>query len=182
MKRSRGVRGVIVSLGMVMELLSPLGADGPAVKRALEFQYARWARAHTAKDIAALRRFLLEDTTPDFVFKGPRRTHTRQQELETYQPVREGKEPWVPAREYRTRIDRLTVRGDEAIALVTDHAVSVVRDPKITADPAHEPHTLTMERTNRDTWVKTATGWKLWRREVVKGEQSVTPMGTPRHR
>lgn len=173
MKRSWGARAALLGLAALSAGLAPIRADNRAVKRELEIIYDRSARAHTAKSIAGMERFLREDTTPEFVFQGPRRTHTRQQELETYQPVRQGKEPWVPAREFRTRIDRLTVHGDEAIAVVTDRAVSVVRNPKITGDPTGKPHVLTMERTNRDTWIKTSTGWKLNRREVVSGKQTL---------
>jgi hypothetical protein len=154
-------------------LLPPAGADEPAVRRELEALYARWARAHTAPDIAALQRFIEEETTPDFIFQGPRRTHTRKEELETYRPVREGKEPWAPAREFQTTVDSLTLHGREALVVVTDRAVSVVRDPKITGDPAGRRHLLTMLRTNRDVWVKTAGGWKLQKRAVLRGKQSL---------
>jgi hypothetical protein len=173
MNRSRGA--LVALLGAVAggALIPQLHADENAVRRELEAQYARWARAHTARDISALQRFMEEETTPDFIFKGPRRTHTRKQELETYRPVREGKEPWAPAREYRTTVDRLTVRGSEALAVVTDRAVSIVQDPKITGDPTGKRHVLTMERTNRDTWIKTAAGWKLQKRAVLTGKQSL---------
>jgi hypothetical protein len=173
MNRFRGALALLLCTAAGAALLPPLRADEKAVRRELEAQYARWARAHTARDISALQRFIEEETTPDFVFKGPRRTHTRREELETYRPVREGKQPWAPAREYRTTLDRLSVHGGEALAVVTDRAVSIVRDPKITGDPVRKRHVLIMERTNRDVWVRTAAGWKLQKRAVLSGKQSL---------
>ena len=173
MKRCGGALGVVLGLAALGAALGPARADERAVRRELEAKYAFSARAHTAPSIAGMVRFLREDTTPDFVFKGPRRTHTRQQELATYQPVRQGKEPWAPAREFRTHLDRLTLHGVTAIAVVTDRAKSIVRDPRITGDPAGKPHVLAMERTNRDLWIKTRAGWKLNRREVVSGKQAL---------
>jgi hypothetical protein len=173
MTRSRRALAALTFAVAVWTLLPPAGADEPGVRRELEALYARWARAHTAPDISALQRFMEEETTPDFIFQGPRRTHTRKEELETYRPVREGKEPWAPAREYRTTVDRLTLHGREAWVVATDRAVSVVRDPKITGDPTGRSHVLTVARTNRDVWVKTATGWKLQKRAVLSGKQSL---------
>ncbi len=173
MNRSRGALVLLLGAVAIWALLPRAHADRKAVRQELEAQYARWARAHTARDITALQRFMEEETTPDFIFKGPRRTHTRKEELETYRPVREGKEPWAPARAYRTTVDRLTVHGSEALAVVTDRAVSVVRDPKITGDPTGKRHVLTMERSNRDVWVKTPSGWKLQKRAVLSGKQSL---------
>lgn len=159
--------GLVVFLLAVaaMGRSAPAPAAQAAVRQELEAHYARWAQAIKAKDRAALQQFIEQETTPDFVSRGPEGTQTRQQVLDA---LKSTNEPWEPPQELRVKIDRLTLQGDKAVVRVSDQAEGVTTDRKLTGDASGKPHRLVTRGVNRDTWVRTAAGWKLKRHEVLE--------------
>jgi Domain of unknown function (DUF4440) len=153
----RRVLIVLVSLAFLVSLVTPVLADDAAVRKELEARYAELAQALKAKDRTLLQQFAEQATTPDFVSKGPRGTQTRQQMIDQ---LKDAKQPWEPSRVVHLTITKLTVEGDQAIALIDYHNEGTVSDPRFTGDASRKPHMLVERGTGRDTWAKTDTGWK----------------------
>jgi hypothetical protein len=128
-------------------------------------------------DSSALIRFFEENTTPDYRLKAPQGQLTHQERIDR---LKAGNYPWGPLRDDRptiikVTIDKLTVQGDEAMASISQSRT--VTDPKVTGDATGKPHEMVTHATSRDTWVKTAMGWKLKLQEVL--DNKLTLDGKP---
>lgn len=139
------------SRGEIRKVLRRVAAEKPAsaaVRREIEEAYARLARALETKDFEAFQAIRVEDFAtipPDGVPSPASRMAERARGLlERIQP------PITT----RNDILELTTRGDEAIATVRQKFTRKL----IVEGVSRTVHT---EVTQRETWRKTAEGWKL---------------------
>jgi hypothetical protein len=140
-------------------------ADDAAVRQALGAIYARFDRAAEAKDSGPLQRLIQEETTPDGIVQRPGFTDSRDAWIRR---VKASQVHWQPARQAHSTIDRLTIHGEQATALVDGRMTIVSTLPVFTHDPTSRPHTFVTIYTNRDIWRKTAAGWKRSRTQNVR--------------
>jgi hypothetical protein len=171
-------------LGLAATLLPlPVHADSPSAvdaragreaKREIQASYDRLCHAYMAKERRAVLRWMERETTPDYEEKTySMGSMTRRQELEDIK-----KQPWDPSLEMTIRIIELKLQGDEATVLTTNLDRERSRDARLTDDSTGRPHELTMQITARDTWLKTAAGWKMKRHETLTARRTVD--GQPR--
>jgi ketosteroid isomerase-like protein len=123
-------------------------ADDKAVREILKANYARFAEAYRKNNIEAVSSFL----TPDYTS-----TQSNGQKLTreaTIKALRQQRASLSGAT-IENKIDKLTVKGSQAIAIV--HA----RMSGTIADPQGKRHTLVAIAVSTDTWIKTASGWKI---------------------
>ncbi len=134
-----------------------------AVRKELEARYARVVEAYRRKDIAAF----MADKTPDFTGRSLSGKMGTREQVEA--GVKQRMERILRLNYLRIRIHKLTVRGDQAEAITSQEFSRVV------ADPQGREHTVVGKGTmHRDTWVRTADGWKMKRVEELKqGHETV---------
>ena len=118
------------------------------VRRALEGQYAKIAEANKNKDLAAL----LAIRTPDFSAQFPDGQIRNSKEMAGYSRVLF--EQMQPPITVSNTIETLTVRGNEAIAVVHQRFSRM----QVKAGQLRKVET---EARQRETWVLTQEGWKL---------------------
>lgn len=118
------------------------------VRRALEEQYAKIAEANKNKDLAAE----LALRTPDFSAKFPNGEIKNSEEMAGYSRVLF--EQIQPPIIVSNTIEALTVRGNEAIALVLQRFSRM----QVKAGQLRKVET---EARQRETWVLTPEGWRL---------------------
>lgn len=118
------------------------------VRRALEGQYAKIAEANKNKDLAAL----LAIRTPDFSAQFPDGEIRNSEEMAGYSRVLF--EQVQPPITVSNTIETLTVRGNEAIAVVHQQFSRM----QVKAGQLRKVET---EARQRETWVLTQEGWKL---------------------
>jgi hypothetical protein len=167
----RGKQGVLLAtLGVLasMGLLAPARAAERAVRNELAARYEQLVEAMKAADSTAVQQFLEQGTTSNFVAKSQRQTQTRRQML-----TRLKQEPWEPSRLVRFTIGELVVEGDDAFVLVSGRVAGTHSNPKMTGDATGKPHEFMTTGTYRDTWTRSADGWKLKRRETLRAETTI---------
>jgi ketosteroid isomerase-like protein len=130
-----------------------LAADGAKeARRAVEEEYARYHQAVKRKDVEAIMALL----TPNYVWKLPDGTiydyHQTKTALESYYSTVRA------VTDVSTHIHRMTIKGNRAIAVVTERVVLQTVD---------SPRTIRTEH-YRETWVKTSSGWKIRQTELFK--------------
>lgn len=118
------------------------------VRRALEEQYAKIAEANKNKDLASL----LALRTPDFSAKFPNGEIRNSAEMAAYS--RALIEQIQPPINVSNTIETLTVRGNEAIAVVHQRFSRM----QLKAGQLRKVET---EARQRETWLLTPEGWKL---------------------
>lgn len=118
------------------------------VRRALEEQYAKIAEANKNKDLAAE----LALRTPDFSAKFPNGEIKNSEEMAGYSRVLF--EQIQPPIIVSNTIEALTVRGNEAIAVVHQRFSRM----QVKAGQLRKVET---EARQRETWVLTPEGWRL---------------------
>jgi hypothetical protein len=150
MKQWRGAVMGIVGV-VAMGMLSPARADENAVRRGFEVIYQQYTQAFQQKDSSAILRFSERYLAPNWT-EG---THTRQQWLSML-----AKQPWTPSSESKGKVERLTVDGNHAVVTFSEEHLIVM------ADPAGTAHRVTSRSTTRDSWLKSAAGWKCTRSEI----------------
>lgn len=145
-------------------------ADSTAVVRAqLQRQYDAAARAFRRRDVAAI----VALSTPNMTSRRPNGQVWNRKQLQVYLNLSVGALKTIDAA--RFRVDKVTVRGKEAVALV-DHTVSGTLGGGSGVKGA-KPRRIVDVSTDRDTWVKTAAGWRIRFTECVK--ERVTLDGKP---
>lgn len=118
------------------------------VRRALEKQYAKLAEANTNKDLAAV----LALRTPDFSAKFANGEIRNSEEMAGYSRILF--EQMQPPIIVSNTIETLTVRGNEAIAVVHQR----FSRNQVKAGQLRKVET---EARQRETWVLTREGWRL---------------------
>lgn len=121
-------------------------------RKAVEEEYERYHQAVKRKDVDAIMALL----TPNYVWKMPDGTlydyHQTKAALKSYYSTVRA------VTDISTQIHRMTVQGNRAIAVVTERVVLQTAD---------SPRTIRTEH-YRETWVKTARGWKIRQTELFK--------------
>jgi ketosteroid isomerase-like protein len=151
-------------IGLALVLLAAcatpaLAGDEARVRAELEQAYKRNEAAMLAKDLAAVMALRTEDfhsVTPDGL------THDRAA-MEGYsRNFLAGVQSWISLSE---EIESLTLDGDEAAAIVRQHAVRMHlrNDGKV--------HHVETWVTQRETWRRTAQGWKLARVDQIRDQK-----------
>jgi len=139
------------------ELSDP--SDTAAVRRQLEQWYQENQRAFLAKDFAAIMALRTEDfhaVTPDSV------VHDHAEMERSTQALLDGIEQWI---EVSFDLDSLEVSGDLARAVVHQH---VDRMARRNDGLVHHVETWV---TQRETWRRTADGWKLYRVDSIRDQR-----------
>ncbi len=154
-------------LPVLLALLLALAGAAPApaapteasVRAELEQAYARNEAAMLARDVAAvmaLRTADFHSVTPDGV------THDRAA-MEGYtRNFLAGVQRWIRLEE---RIESLVLNGDEAEATVRQHATRM----HLRSD--NRVHHVETWVTQRETWRRTADGWKLARVDRIRDQR-----------
>lgn len=133
-------------------------ADDKETRRQIKAAYAQRDEAHTRNDPKLILTYLQERTTPDFVMRDVDADRPRQ---EVEKSARESRGKYffadLPHLTFssRTRVRKLEVRGEEAVADV--HEQTHIRNVL----PNGAKYEVTDNGSYRDTWVKSPEGWKL---------------------
>jgi hypothetical protein len=148
---------------MLAAALAPSArADERSVRRELEALYAQSARIIKQDERYALKRFFLDHTTPDFRLKSENgKTISREDAAEAMESGAMAAARFT-GQEYR--ILKLTLKGNEAIALYKESTTAIIGDAQ------GNPHKIISSSTARDTWVKTPEGWKTRLTEVLSSK------------
>jgi len=153
----------MLRLGMVLLALGGFrpvaGADARAPRRELETAYAGIVRAMRQKDFKAWMSYLTPDysekSTHGKISRRPQIEAGRKQSLATSQSL-----------EARFDIAQVTLKANTA-AVAVRYALTVVTKPAM--DPQGKTHKIVAVAPMRQTWIKTARGWKLRLSETLKG-------------
>jgi hypothetical protein len=126
------------------------------VTRALTQEYATYVKAFSNKNIDPIANQLL----PGWSGRIGGETMGRSQVLAM---TREAMQSTRAVQDMCIRIQRVSVKGNVATATVTDNATLEVWN----AD-GETYRTVTSSNLRRDTWVRTASGWKMRRSDVLR--------------
>ena len=134
-------------------------AETTLVRRQLEKRYDENIRAFFAKDLDAIMALRTDDfhtVTPDGLM------HDRAEMRLMTQALLNGIDKWIST---TFDIDSLVLEGDLARALVRQHAdrIALRADGKL--------HHVETWVTQRETWRKTADGWKLYRVDGLRDQR-----------
>ena len=145
----------VLSIGIAAP---PARADDKVIQKELEAQYAKIEQAFQKKDLEALKAILASDFTASV--KTPRKKITHDQMLQGWQR-------WFTVLKSISSqshtITTLKVVGNKATAVVQ-------YDMVFTEDHGSEGIRKADNRgPSRDTWIKSADGWKLLRAEDLGG-------------
>ena len=151
-------------LGLALLIVSAcatpaVASDEARVRAELEQAYRRNEAAMLAKDLAAVMALRTEDfysVTPDGL------THDRAAMEQYSRNFLAGVERWISISE---EIESLTLDGDEAAAIVRQHAVRMQlrNDGKV--------HRVETWVTQRETWRRTPQGWKLAKVDQIRDQR-----------
>lgn len=151
---------VLVATVLAFSCLLPGCAHTPqqrAQREALHAQYARMCRAFKEKDLQTLNQMLTAEAT--MTLPGGKTVQRKQ--------VLEGWNDWFgqvqSVSTYSHRVQRISATDGEATASVT-FAVSFT-----SVDNQGRPLEFRGNEKSRDTWVKTAEGWKLKHIVAIEG-------------
>jgi hypothetical protein len=125
------------------------------VTLALTQEYAVYVKAFANKNMAPIERQVLPEWTGNI--KGQRLNRSQLLSL-----TEDAMNSTRAVKDMCIKIKHVTVKGNVAYATVTDTASLVVDGPN------GQPRTLTSSDLRKDTWVRTASGWKLKRSEMIK--------------
>lgn len=151
---SAGVLVMLLAAGMTV----PAAADNRAVRTELESAYTRMERAMSARDLPAS----LAAMTPDYsekpligkIVKRPQVEASRKQSFEAAKSI-----------QATFRIQSVAVTGGKAVATVR-FRTAIVTQPEMDQGRTHE---VVATGPFKQTWVRTAQGWRMQRSEELKG-------------
>lgn len=133
--------------------------DSATVRRELQQRYEENRRAFLAKDFDAIMALRTEDfhaVTPDGAVRD-------RAEMEQYtRGFLNGIDRWIST---SIDIDSLEVSGDLARAVVRQHA------DRMALRPDGQVHHVETWVTQRETWRRTADGWKLYRVDSIRDQR-----------
>jgi ketosteroid isomerase-like protein len=142
-----------------------------ALRKLLEASQARVAEAFKKKDI----KMFMEGGAPDFTLKGLNGKVMTREQVEA--AVKRLMDRIKSVNELRVEVGDITITGDTAVVVTTQHFSRVI------AGPDGKDHTVVTSGTmHRETYVKTAAGWKIKQveetkqgKEIVDGEPAKRP-------
>ncbi|HYP26725.1 MAG TPA: nuclear transport factor 2 family protein, partial [Blastocatellia bacterium] len=130
------------------------------VRKELQAKYAKVVEAYRNRDIKAF----MENKTPDFTAKSLNGRVATREQVES--GVKQRMERIIRLNYLRIKIERLTVTGDEAVAITTQEFSRVVADGQ-----GRERTVVSKGTTHRDRWVKAESRWMLKSvEELVQGK------------
>jgi ketosteroid isomerase-like protein len=157
----------MVSLGLAWFLVGSTGVGGsaqrvagpvPSLRMALEARYAALHQAYRTKDVSAILRVM----APDFAWMGS--DHRMMDRQDTEEALRDWMKRQGTVRGIATRIDKLNPSATGATATVTTTILTTVVDQR------GGKHSLINTQTNRDTWVKLVSAWRMRRSETLSAK------------
>jgi ketosteroid isomerase-like protein len=152
---------MLIPLLMIAVTTPAFSADKETVRRELQAIYERGDRAWREKDLRAI----MAPVAADFTGKQlDGKTVDRAQSEATNKAILELVKSF---RETSATVGEVVIRGDEAIITVNGKATGVLLDPQ------GKEKSFTQLGVWRDTWRKTAGGWKIRREEDVRIEQTI---------
>lgn len=160
-----GVLGLVIGMtscanpGQPAPAPQPGAPDLAAVRREIEQWYEENKRAFRAKDLRAIMALRTDDfhaVTPD----GAR--HDRDAMEHRTQGILNGIDRWI---EIHITIDSLEVSGDLAVAVVHQHL------DRMALRSDGQVHHVQTWVTQRESWRRTAGGWKLYRVDSLRGQR-----------
>lgn len=144
------MRRLLLTASLLILACGCRAANVTAVKRALDARYAATTRAFQTNNIKAWSDML----TPDYVAVQPdRQTLTRKQVLRDFA----SRMASIRSLKAVTTIEKLTVRGNVAVAMVRGHWNYT------TLDTHKQTHKMQFDDLSHDTWVHIGDAWKLKR-------------------
>lgn len=144
--------------------VSQVRADDATVRKALGAQYTKFNQGLIKKDLKSTFSLL----TPDAKFievGGQTRTHEQMHQM------MEQMLSTMTISKATNTIDKLKVTGETAIAEVTLKSSGAMKGED------KKTHTVGYISKSRDTWTKTAEGWKL--KQIVAVSENMTMDGKP---
>lgn len=147
--RSLAAATAVIAIGAIGAISVEARANDAAVRKALVAQYAAMNRGAKSKDL----NMMLKPLAPELMVTLPggktvNRAQTvvmLKQELAVVSSVQQS----------TTRIDKLSVKGNTAVAMVAEQVVGTV------ATPDGKTHKLNDSTSSRDTWIRTSSGWLM---------------------
>jgi hypothetical protein len=130
-------------------------ARNSAVVNALTAEYTVYVKAFANKNMAPIERQVLPEWTGTIRGQRLNRSQLLSMTEDAMHSTRAVKNMCI-------KIKSVTTKGNVATATVTDTASLVVDGPD------GQPRTVTSSDLRRDTWVRTASGWKLKRSQMIK--------------
>jgi len=139
----------------------------PEVRAALEQRYAENAAAYERSDVAAVMAL----RSPDFYSVTPDGARQDRRALELYVTgFMNGIRKW---NSQTMAIDSLDVRGDTAVAIVSQHLDRLA----LRAD--NQVHHVETWVTQRETWVRIKSRWLLWRVDQLRDQRRLVDGHAP---
>lgn len=154
-----------VATALILALATGPGrAEDAAVRGQIEAQMARFQKAFRNKELAAMRSI----TTPDFTMKSPDGTVSSRKEAESV--IAAEMKSIRSIKEWTLKIERLTVKGNVATAIVSERMVAQV------ANPLGKDRLSVANARMRETWIKTSAGWRYKRAEALSASSGPANM------
>lgn len=145
----RTMRTLLCAAGFVAAAIVA-SADDAAVKKALDAKYDAFGKAFLAKKADVIGKM----TTPDFTY-----TPFGQKAMNAKQTIALLKQQMamLPSEggTVTTKITKLTVKGNTAVAETTGEMTMKMTDPQ------KNDHTMVAKGTSVDTWRKVGSDWKM---------------------
>jgi ketosteroid isomerase-like protein len=162
MRTLAGIAGTLVIVGCAARtpgIASPPRGEVGGVRQELERLYQANTQAFLRRDPAAVMALRADD----FHTVAADGTARNRAEMEQYiRGIINGVERWIALSE---TIDSLEVRGDTAVAIVSQHA------DRMALRPDNRVHHVETWVTQRETWIRTTGGWKMWRVDNLRGQR-----------
>jgi ketosteroid isomerase-like protein len=130
-------------------------AGNSTARKTLESQYSSYRNAMLRRDTPAIMKMLTEDFTWHLLDGKVLSRRQTQDELRGYFGSVKSVEDMT------ITVQKLTVHGNTATALVTEKVTAVTQDEK-------KPVRTTTTERYREHWLKTREGWKIQRTHVLK--------------
>jgi ketosteroid isomerase-like protein len=156
--------GMLLSVLVLSALVSGVRADDAAVRKALDAQYAKFSQGMIKKDMKAMFSLL----TPDATFKEVGGQIMTREQMSKMMEQMMGT---MTISKIGNKVETLKVKGNTAIADVTSRSSGKMKGQD------GKTHTVAYVSKSRDTWTKTAGGWKLKRIEAIS--ETMTMDGKP---
>lgn len=149
--------------GMSIASIQAATADDAATKKAIDKQYSKIAQAVRNKKLKSL------DTvfTPDYTVKTPEGQVITYQQLQANLGLRLSFLQKIT--DASAKISKLSVKGKEAVADVTQSFSGVIADPQTQG----KVHKIVSSSRYKDTWIKSGDTWQCKRGEIVSTSMSM---------
>lgn len=153
----------VLAFATVVSLVHAQNQPECVVRKELEVKYAKVVEAYKDKDIKAF----MANKAPHFTGKSVNGGLATREQVEAGVKQRMGRIKKVNY--LKIKIKKLTVTGDEAVAITTQEFSRVVADAE-----GREHKVVSKGTTHRDTWVRSESGWMLKSvEELVQGKEIV---------